>query len=378
MPFPARDTLAVIGAGPLGLEAALAGLDHGFDVHVFEQGEVGSHPLAWGHVRMFTPWRMNLGAHSRAHLEAAGWQAPDPEALPTGLELCERYLQPLARLPELAGRVHAFSQVVQVSRHGLLRNEGGDEGQRAARPFRLLVRDQGGRESLLHAFTLVDASGVYAHPSWAGTGGIPARSELYLRPQMAYHVEDVCGLDRERYAGRQTALIGEGSFAAMTLRELERLADGAPGTAVIWITRAAAVALFPAEEHDPLPARRELRTRARALAAGAHAAITHVGGAEVEGFEFNSATQRYRVALTLGEETRTVEADRVIVNAGFGPDELPCRELCDNEPGFVALGHRAHGREPDFLLETGYRRVADALERNAAQVKASTDEATPR
>ena len=76
MILPASNSLAIIGAGPVGLEAALAALDHGFDVHVFEQGEVGSHPLAWGHVRMFTPWRMNLGPRSRAHLEDAGWEAP--------------------------------------------------------------------------------------------------------------------------------------------------------------------------------------------------------------------------------------------------------------------------------------------------------------
>ena len=61
MALPARNTLAVIGAGPVGLECALAALDRGFDVHVFERGEPGAHPLAWGHIRMFTPWRMNLG-----------------------------------------------------------------------------------------------------------------------------------------------------------------------------------------------------------------------------------------------------------------------------------------------------------------------------
>jgi 2-polyprenyl-6-methoxyphenol hydroxylase-like FAD-dependent oxidoreductase len=87
MSLPARNTLAVIGAGPVGLEAASTALDLGFDVHVFERGEAGSNPLAWGHVRMFTPWRMNVGPSARRRLERAGWKAPDLEALPTGLEL---------------------------------------------------------------------------------------------------------------------------------------------------------------------------------------------------------------------------------------------------------------------------------------------------
>src|SRR5213593_1361739 len=98
MPVPARNTLAIVGAGPIGLEAALVALDAGFDVHVFERGEAGAHPLAWGHVRMFTPWRVNLGPAARAHLERSSWTAPDPEQLPTGRELAERYLQPVARL----------------------------------------------------------------------------------------------------------------------------------------------------------------------------------------------------------------------------------------------------------------------------------------
>jgi cation diffusion facilitator CzcD-associated flavoprotein CzcO len=371
MPFPAPNTLAIIGAGPVGLEAALAALDHGFDVQVFEQGEVGSHPLAWGHVRMFTPWRMNLGKHSRAHLEATGWTAPDPEVRPTGAELAGRYLQPLAQLTELTGRIRPFTQVVQASRHGLLRGEGSDAGTRRTRPFRLLARDQGGRESFHHAFSLVDASGVYANPGWAGTGGIPARSEQYLRPQLAYHVEDVLGLDRERYAGRRTVVIGDGTFAATTVAALAQLADEAAGTTVAWVTRAIASGVFPAAEHDPLPGRRELRMRARALAAGAHPAVAHVGSAEVEEFEFNPATHRYRVILATGGETRTEEADRVIVNAGFGPDATLCRELDRDEPQFFALGHGPHGPEPDFLLETGYRQVEDAVERLADGMRAS-------
>ena len=371
MPLPAPNSLAVIGAGPIGLEAAAAALDHGLDVRLFEQGEAGSHPIAWGHVRMFTPWRMNLGPHARAHLAAAGWSAPDPEACPTGLELAERYLEPLARLPELKDRVHAFSQVVRVGRHGLLKHEG-DAGARRARPFRLLVRDQGGRESFHHAFSLIDATGVYASPDWAGTGGIPARSELYLRPQMTYHLADVLDLDRERYAGKRTLVIGGGSNAATMVTDLARLADEAPGTSAAWATREDAAALFPGAADDPLPARRALVERARALAAGAHPAVVHVGGAEVESFEFNSATHRYRVALMIGEQPHVEEADRVVVLAGYGPDESLCRELRADEPQFFTLGHKAGGGSPDFLLETGYRQVEEAMARLANEVRADT------
>jgi hypothetical protein len=364
MPACSPTSLAIVGAGPVGLEAALAALDHGLDPQVYEQGEVGAHPLAWGHVRLFTPWRMCVGKHARAHLEAAGWTMPDAEALPTGLELVERYLEPLAALPELKERLHTFTQVAAIGRHGLRRGEG-DPDARRAHPFRLLLRDPGGRESLAHAAALMDLTGVYGHPDWAGTGGIPACEESGLRPEFAYHVEDVLGLDRERYAGRRTVLIGESLFAAVTLAALARLADEAEGTSVLWVTRAPAAELFPGAEHDPLPARRELRLRARALATGAHPAIAHLGGAEVEGFAADPDTHSHRVRLEVAGEPREETAGRVVVHVGFGPDEHIQRELDDDEPRFVALGHEPHGREPAVLMETGYRRVGDAVVRLA-------------
>ena len=131
MPVPARNTLAIIGAGPIGLEAASAALDAGLDVHVFERGEVGAHAIAWGHLMMFTPWGMNLGPSSAARLVLSGWIRPDSGTCPTGDELAEQYLQPLARLPELHERVHTHAQVVFVSRSGALKSDGvGSENDR--------------------------------------------------------------------------------------------------------------------------------------------------------------------------------------------------------------------------------------------------------
>jgi len=396
MPQPARNTLAVIGAGPIGLEAAFQAQDAGLDVHVFERGEVASHPIAWGHVRMFTPWRMNVGPATRARLEASGWSAPPAEEFPTGLELSERALQPAARLPGIAPRIHAHAQVVHVSRRGLLKGDG-PAAARREQPFRLLVRDAGGRESFLHAFAVIDASGTYGQPNWAGEGGIPARQELYVAPQLSYHVDDVRGLRRERYAGKKTMVIGAGASAATVVRDLARLAEEAPGTTVAWVTRKEAAALYAPIAGDPLPERRALRDEARAMLGGANPAVAHVGGARVEGFEFNSATHRYRVALALaGDAARLEEVDHVIVNAGYSPDRSLYRELqvhecwatfapmklaatleeagdClkapvagidalrNPEPDFYIAGAKSYGRNPHFLLETGYRQIADIV-----------------
>ncbi len=410
MSLPSRNSLAIIGAGPIGLEAAFAALDAGLDVHVFERGEIASHPIAWGHVRMFTPWRMNLGPATRAHLERSGWTAPPAGECPTGLELAERALQPAAALPEIRARIHPHAQVIHVSRRGALKADLLASPERRERPFRLLVRDHGGRESFLHAFAVVDASGTYAQPNWAGDGGIPARGELYLAPQMSYHLDDVLGLRRERYAGRRVMVIGGGLSAATVVCDLVKLAADAPGTSVVWVTNRAADRLYAPIADDPLPGRAALVKEARALVGGASPAVAHVGEAWVEDFEFNSATHRYRVRLRIGEQARLEEVDQVIVNCGFGPDNSIYRELqvhecyasrapmklaaallaaggegagdclqvpamgvetlASPEPCFYILGSKSYGRASNFLLETGYRQVADVTARLAADLAA--------
>jgi cation diffusion facilitator CzcD-associated flavoprotein CzcO len=402
MQAPARHSLAVIGAGPIGLEVAAAALEHGFDVHVFERGEVGAHLLAWGHVRMFTPWRMNVGPASARLLQRSGWTAPDPEGVPTGAEMVGSLLAPLAATAELRDRVHAHSQVVHVARRGALKGEWIGDPERRRHPFRLLVRDAGGRENVLHAFAVVDASGVYGSPNRAGTGGIPARGESYLAPQMSYRCDDVAGLRRERHAGRRTLVIGGGATAATTVVALSALAAEAGGTSVAWATRSTGGPFAGEVSNDPLPGRAALYAAAHALQRGETAAVTWIGGAEVEGFEFNSATHRYRVALAVGEASRVEEVDEVVVNTGFGPDDSLYRELqvhecyasrgpmklsaallgaagadcvtapagdadtlSNPEPDFFILGAKAYARYNTFLLATGYAQAGDVVARLA-------------
>jgi thioredoxin reductase len=403
MPLPARNTLAIIGAGPIGLEAALAALAAGFDVHLFERGEVGDHVRAWGHVQLFTPWRMNLGPVSKAHLERGGWKAPDAEQCPTGAEYVEQYLEPLGGLADFGTRLHRHSQVVHVSRQGKLKSEG--EGRRE-HPFRLMVRDPGGRESYLHAFAIIDASGVYGQPGWAGDGGIPARGETYLAPQMSYHLDDVLGIRRTRYAGRKTLVIGAGASAMTLVVNLARLADEAPETSVVWATRGEAAAVARGFPDDPLPERRALHERARALAAGSHPRVSHVGGIRVEGLEFNSATHRYKAQLAVDERMHPVECDQILVACGYGPDNSIYRELrihecygsrapmklatalegagasdcldtpafgadvlANPEPDFYILGNKSYGRNPNFLIETGFKQVAEVVAKFAERLQ---------
>ena len=101
---PDRSTVAIIGAGPTGLAAAAHALERGIEPIVLEAGDSVGHAVRqWSHVRMFSPWVYNIDKASERLLREAGWNTPDPDHYPTGGELVEHYLEPLATRTRLSG-----------------------------------------------------------------------------------------------------------------------------------------------------------------------------------------------------------------------------------------------------------------------------------
>ena len=78
--MPRTDPLriAILGAGPVGLEAALYACALNLPVTVYERGRVGEHLHQWGHVRLFSPFGMNTTALGLARLRADASQATLP------------------------------------------------------------------------------------------------------------------------------------------------------------------------------------------------------------------------------------------------------------------------------------------------------------
>ena len=111
--------VVVIGAGPVGLAAAAHLLERGLEPLVLERAEgIGANVADWAHVRLFSPWSFNVDEAARRLLDADGWVEPEPEVHPTGGELIEAYLRPLAARPQLRERIRLGARVVSVSRLG--------------------------------------------------------------------------------------------------------------------------------------------------------------------------------------------------------------------------------------------------------------------
>lgn len=247
-PYP----VVVIGAGPVGLAAAAHLHERGLSFTVLEAGpSAGAAVAEWGHVQLFSPWRYNVDHAARWLLEAAGWVGPDPDLLPTGAELVEAYLRPLATLPQIVPHVRYDAPVVAIGRVGVdrVRTAGREQA-----PF--VVRLDTGEDVL--AAAVVDASGTWRTPNVLGANGLPAHGET--DPQTRTFVDpalpDVLGVDRDRYAGRHIVVVGAGHSAANTLLALAELAAQEPGTTVTWATRSGSIdRAIGGGDADALPGR---------------------------------------------------------------------------------------------------------------------------
>ncbi|MGA7806835.1 NAD(P)-binding domain-containing protein, partial [Bradyrhizobium sp.] len=319
-------TVAIIGAGPVGLAAAAQVLERGMTPVVLEAGAEPAHAVRqWQHVRLFSPWEYNVDKAAGRLLAATGWNSPDPKVYPTGAELIERYLDPLATRTPLRNHILRSSRVTGVSRQGFDRLK--TRGRELA-PFEIRYRNadypDGLGERVTRADAVIDASGTWSTPSPAGANGLSAIGEKDAAEKIAYAMPDVLGTSRARYIGKTVAVLGAGHSAIGTLIDLAALKDQHPETGIIWLLRGEKPEqAFGGGANDKLAARGELGSTFAALVAAGKIRVepafrtTHI------------AIQDGRLRIAAGSACcgRNVMADELIVATGFRPEFEFLREL---------------------------------------------------
>jgi hypothetical protein len=347
-------------------------------------GDVAHAVRQWGHVQLFSPWEYNLDRAAERLLRPTGWNSPDPQQYPTGAELVDRYLEPLATKTALAGHIRTSSRVTDISRAGFdkLKSQG-----RERAPFEIRYQNGKGPE-VLRADAVIDVSGTWHSPNPAGANGLPAIGERPAHSRIAYGMPDVLGKYRARYAGKTVAVLGAGHSAVGTLIDLATLAEQAPNTRPVWLLRGSDPAkAFGGGVNDKLVARGELGSAFAHLVAEGSVAL------EREFRVSHIAVDSGNLIVGADGGSRQVTVDELIVATGFRPDfeflrelrieldptvESPvplaplidpnlhscgtvrphgARELAQPEPGFYFAGMKSYGRAPTFLMLTGYEQV---------------------
>ncbi|AVP96247.1 flavoprotein [Ahniella affigens] len=380
--------VVVIGAGPVGLAAAAHLHARRMPVLVLEAGaSVGAGMLQWAQVRMFSPWQFNIDREARILLAAQGWEGPNPDTFPTGAEVVQHYLRPLAATPALSGTIRLNSRVLAVSRvqHDLMKN-----AERDTSPFLIRYQNADGEHEIL-AQAVIDASGTVEQPNPLGAAGLLALGERALQAEIAYGMPDVLGEQRTRYAGKRVLVVGSGHSAFNVLNDLAVLAADAPKMQIHWaIRRSDLRRVLGGGEHDQLQERGRLglkikqlldrgvlvlhpgfhlqrlaRTDQGIVAFSNHQALPAVD--EIigcTGFRPNlSLLSELRLDLDPGTQSPRALAPLIDPNLHSCGSVRPhgAEELKHPDAGVYVVGMKSYGRAPTFLLLTGYEQVRSVV-----------------
>ena len=375
--------VAIIGAGPVGLAAAAHLAVASESYIVLEKGtDVADNIKSWQHIRLFSPWQYNVDKAAKELLKKHGWEMPQEDYLPTGQEIREHYLQPLANIPEIKPYISFNTTVVGISKknHDKMKS-----ANRDLVPFVLYIEQDGDTKRIL-ASAVIDATGTWAQPNPVHADNVWTKAEKQLANAIFYGIPNVDEL-KERYSGKRVAVVGGGHSAINTILELEKLKD----VEITWILRKKCVEdAYGGEDKDALAARGELGSRIHKLVDEGKVSV-------YTPFYIQELKQTEAGIIIKGEglnsEQQLPAVDEIIANTGSRPDfsflneirlsidtavesvaalaplidpnEHSCGtvrphgelELRQPEVGFYIVGMKSYGRAPTFLMATGYEQV---------------------
>lgn len=380
--------VVVIGAGPVGLAAAAHLLERGLTPLVLEAGDsVGSGMLRWSHVRMFSSWELTIDRAAGALLTQHGWSTPDLAGFPTGGEVVDRYLRPLAALPEIAPYLRLGARVSVVTKQ---RRDRMKDAQRDDVPFAVRYEDADGEHEVL-AQGVIDASGTIETPNPMGASGVLAIGEKDVQDRIFYGMPNVMGEHRDRYAGKHVLVVGSGHSAFNVLNDLARLSQEVAGMKIQWaIRRDSLRRVLGGGEADQLKERGRLGMTIDRL--------VEDGVLEVATGFYVERLERTADGIVVGDDKRALApVDEIVAATGFRPDlsvlselriELDlgthapvalaplidpnqhscgsvrphgAEELKHPDAGVYIVGMKSYGRAPTFLMLTGYEQVRSVV-----------------
>ncbi|MCA9157581.1 MAG: hypothetical protein KDA72_04600 [Planctomycetales bacterium] len=376
-------TIAVIGAGPVGVEAALYARFLGYDLLLFDSRRVGHRQLAWGDHPLEPTW---AGLTSPLGLAALAAQGADPDLLsrmsiaacsdPCGdvsyRQYVEQYLIPVARTDLLYDSVQVNSPIISISRTSCGSDPTITNERRAEQEFRLLIDSRQRGEYTQLVDIVLDCSGL-ARPLGLASGGGWAIGERTAQPEMLSGRVDVLGKHRARLAGKHTLLFGRDDDACGNAIDLAELTQAAAGTRATWILPKQfgnhnTLSLQPHTSAEFIAAARRLADNEDSNSPVVSLAAWGIESMQVDG------ESGWRVRLQVSEEeTLNIQTDELINCQAVQPDwsfaqALPlaqhqAEDGLTGEPHYYVLGQKAVGASNRCTMPQAFEQIKKVFAR---------------
>jgi hypothetical protein len=255
-------SIAIIGAGPVGIEAALYARFLGYDIDLYDVGRPARAATRWNHRSMevaVSACTTSLG-HAALEAQDESYRRPDFSIVWTGQKYADEYLTPVAKTDLLHDFVHINSSILEVSRcrscleqlprfGTSYRNRQSDVAnslsssslgealqERCNDEFRLVVRSRDRGDYTARADIVIDCRGHFASVCGWGPSGGQSIGASQVEEFAHRWLPGDARFELRMVEGKQTLLFGQSEQAKRFAREwgdLCRTHDG--DIKLIWI-----------------------------------------------------------------------------------------------------------------------------------------------
>ena len=382
-------TVAVIGGGPVGVEAALYARFLGYFVMLFDARRVGSRLVRWGDFAMSVPFKDATSTLGLAALEAQGstQELPAPDSVVSYNEYVEKYVTAVAKSDLLEECIHINSPVTSVSRAHYRKHQPESIADRGEDAFRLLLKGKVRGEFTQLADVVLDCSGAGRTPAGIGPGDGLAVGQSAFGEFFEVGPRDVNGRDRDHFVGKHTVQFGSGLAAAHNAVQFLTLAAENPNTRLTWVIPndvehaewLKSVAAFNAD----------LAIEVSRILTGDCTGVIHVDAWGAESV-VRDTQGKWQIRLLVGEEdTADMDADVILatdldnpwsfadglgielcanklltsasskwLSTQVGPElEIAPESFVTSEPHYYVLGRKSVGGDPRFTLANARQQI---------------------
>jgi hypothetical protein len=306
-------TVAVLGAGPVGVEAALYARFLGYYVVLIDARRVGSRLIRWGNQSLNVKFGEATSSLGLAALEAQEQSdgLPAADEVVTCREYVEKYLLPLAKSDLIQECVHINSPVVSISRAHWPKGYPQSIEERSEDEFRILMDSRIRGEFTQSVDVVIDCTGDGRLPAGIGPGGGQAIGQLANRDHCLLGVRDMFDKDRDKFLGKRTILFGCSPAACYNAVQFAELAKDRDDTLLTWvISRGTTHERWLSKVAETLP---DLAIEASKLLKGDSNVVVHLDAWGAESMQ-RADSGIWQLRLLVGEEeTVDTQCDVVLL-----------------------------------------------------------------